>query len=209
MVKGGDPFPLLGTGDIKAEELGPVLDSPVPKQYTFKGVSPVKSHKDDWGTGTSFIWRQGERAGAVQPREENAEGDVTNMVSFFEFFFTMGREVHELFKKYAHHGFLQCHHDAWFSILFLIIAVILFAFSASAIIHFFKELFTVSLVSFSEDVVSKVKPTFGSVRLKFFSPFPILHLLCWISSAMAQSQQCDSLLQLFPCFAVFEYPDQY
>lgn len=47
MVKGGDPFPLLGTGDIKAEGLGPVLDSPVHKQYTFKGVSPVKSHKDD------------------------------------------------------------------------------------------------------------------------------------------------------------------
>lgn len=28
MVEGGDPFPSLGTGDIKSGVLGPVLDSP-------------------------------------------------------------------------------------------------------------------------------------------------------------------------------------
>lgn len=35
MVERGDPFSLLGTRDFKSEVLGPVLDSPVLKQYSF------------------------------------------------------------------------------------------------------------------------------------------------------------------------------
>lgn len=92
----------------------------------------------------------------------------------FESFFRMEREMREVFKKCAH--FIQCHHDAWLSILFLI-AVLLFAFSALAIINFFKDLLTASLVSFSEDVVTQVKPSFGSAWLKFFSLF-LLYIYC-------------------------------
>lgn len=99
MVERGDPFSLLGTQDFKSEVLGPVLDSPVLKQYSFNWVSPVKSHEDDWDTGTSFIWRQDASAGAVQPREENAGvcvwGGCYQHGFFFPwFFFKMGREVH-------------------------------------------------------------------------------------------------------------------
>lgn len=71
----------------------------------------------------------------------------------------MGRkELQELFKKYAQHGFMWCHFDAWLSILFLIIAALSFDFSMTAIMRFFKELLTVTPVLFSEVVVTKVKP---------------------------------------------------
>lgn len=52
--------------------LCPVLGSPVQKRHGRSGASPVKNHKDDQGTGVSFISGEAERGETVQPGEENA-----------------------------------------------------------------------------------------------------------------------------------------
>ena len=74
---------------------------------------------------------------------------------------------------------MQYYYDTWFSVLFLIIAALLFALSTTAMFQFFEELLTVTPVPFSEVAVTKVKPAFVNAQLKLFSPsllFCIYHV---------------------------------
>jgi len=42
------------------------------------GESPIKGHEDGEGTGASLIPRKAERARAVQPGEEKAQGGISS-----------------------------------------------------------------------------------------------------------------------------------
>lgn len=71
-------------------------------------------------------------------------------------------------------------YNVWFSILFLVITVLLFAFSAAAILRFFKEQLTVTPISFSEVVVTKMKADFLSIQFKLFSTCLLFCVCCVI-----------------------------
>jgi len=53
-----------------------VLGSPVPEKPRLTGKSPSQGHQDDQGPGASLPWEEAERDGTVQPRAEEALGDL-------------------------------------------------------------------------------------------------------------------------------------
>jgi len=54
-VKGGNPLPLLCSGEASPGVLCPVLGSPVHKRQRSPGKSPAEGHKDDAGPGTPLL----------------------------------------------------------------------------------------------------------------------------------------------------------
>ena len=77
-VEGGDPAPLLSTGET---QLGCWVQCWAPQHKRDMGLleSPAKAHKDDEGTGASFVWGKAEGAGTAQPGEEKAQGDLIHL----------------------------------------------------------------------------------------------------------------------------------
>lgn len=71
----GDPFPLLSTGQARPGVLCPVLGFPVQEGLGRTRKSPVEGHQADGGTA-ALLWGKTERAGALQPAEEKAPGDL-------------------------------------------------------------------------------------------------------------------------------------
>lgn len=54
-------------------------DSPAKESDGHSGVSPVQGRKGDEGTGATSICGESEGAGAVQPGEEEAQGDLIHV----------------------------------------------------------------------------------------------------------------------------------
>ena len=71
-IKGGDPAPLLCTGETSSGVLPPDVESSVQERHGASGVCPEEGHKNDPGDGMPPLEEQTERAGAVQPEEEKA-----------------------------------------------------------------------------------------------------------------------------------------
>ena len=70
-IKGGDPAPLLCTGEASPGVLHPDLES-VQERHRPAGVHPEVGHRNDLRDGRPLPWGQAERAGAVHPGEEKA-----------------------------------------------------------------------------------------------------------------------------------------
>ena len=73
-VEGGDPAPLLCTGETSPGVLHPDVESSVQERHRTPGAYPVDSHKNDPRGGTPLLQGQAERAGAIQSGEEKAPG---------------------------------------------------------------------------------------------------------------------------------------
>ena len=71
-IEGGDPAPLLCTGEASPRILCPHVESSVPERHGPVVVCPEKGHKNDPRDGTPLLRGQAERGGAVQPGEEKA-----------------------------------------------------------------------------------------------------------------------------------------
>jgi len=72
---------VLSGSEVIAGALCPVLGSPLPESH---GERPVKGHQDDEGTGVSLLRGKAERAGLVQPGEERAQGDLSNVYKYLQ-----------------------------------------------------------------------------------------------------------------------------
>ena len=73
-IKGGDPAPLLCTGEVSPGVLHPDLESSVEEGHGAVGPHPEEGYKNAPGDGTPILLGQAERARAVQPGEEKALG---------------------------------------------------------------------------------------------------------------------------------------
>ena len=71
-VKGGDPVPLLCTGEASPEVLHPDVESSIQERHKPVGTCLEKDHKNDPRDGTPLLRGQAERAGAVQLGEEKS-----------------------------------------------------------------------------------------------------------------------------------------
>lgn len=56
------PLLLLNTGEAMSKVLCPVLGSPVEESHGYAGGNPVKSNKEDEGTGASVHSGSGQKA---------------------------------------------------------------------------------------------------------------------------------------------------
>ena len=70
--EGGDPAPLLCTGEVSPGVLHPDVESSAQERHGSVGVCPNEGHRNDPREGTPLIRGQAGRAGAVQPGEEKA-----------------------------------------------------------------------------------------------------------------------------------------
>jgi len=68
--KGGDPVPLLCTGETSPGVLHSDVESSEQEGYGPVGVCPEEGHKNDPRYGTALLGGLAERAGAVKPAEE-------------------------------------------------------------------------------------------------------------------------------------------
>ena len=73
-VGGGDPAPLLCSGETSPGVLRPALEPPAQEGHGAIGAGPEEGHKNDPRAGTPFLGGQAERLEAVQPGEEKAVG---------------------------------------------------------------------------------------------------------------------------------------
>ena len=75
-VEGGDPAPLLCSGETSPGVLHPDVEFSVQERCGPVGACPEKGHKNDPRDGTPPPRGQAERPGAVKPGEEKAPGDL-------------------------------------------------------------------------------------------------------------------------------------
>ena len=68
--EGGDPAPLLCTGEALPGVVPPYVESSVHERHGPVGAYPEKGHKNDPLNGKPLLQGQAERAGVVQPGEE-------------------------------------------------------------------------------------------------------------------------------------------
>ena len=80
-VKRGDPAPLFCAGKASPGVLHPDVESSVQERHGSVGAHPKKGRKSDPHNGTPLLWKQAERAGAVQPGQEKASGRSENGLS--------------------------------------------------------------------------------------------------------------------------------
>jgi len=73
-VEGGDPAPLLCSGDTSCGVLCPDVKSSLEERCGPVGAHPDEGHKNDPRDGTPVLRGQAERARAVQLGEEKAPG---------------------------------------------------------------------------------------------------------------------------------------
>ena len=74
--KGGDPAPLLCTGDASPGALHPDVQSSVQERHGAVGVNPEEGHKNDPRDGTAVLQGQAERAGAVQMEKRRLRAEL-------------------------------------------------------------------------------------------------------------------------------------
>ena len=72
LVKGGDPAPLLCTGEVSLRVLHPDVKYSAEGRHGPIAAHPAYSYKNDPMDGTPLLRGQAERAGALQPGEEKA-----------------------------------------------------------------------------------------------------------------------------------------
>ena len=70
--EGGDPAPLLCTGETSPGVPRPQVESSVQERHVSVGAHREEGYKYDPWDGTPLLWGQAEKAGALQPEEEKA-----------------------------------------------------------------------------------------------------------------------------------------
>ena len=79
--EGGSPASLLCAGKASPGALHPDMESSIRERHGHVGACPGEGHKSDPRNGTPLLPGQTERAGTVQPGEENTPGRPESSLS--------------------------------------------------------------------------------------------------------------------------------
>lgn len=83
-MKRDSPIPLLCPDEATSGLLCPFLAFSVPERQGTSRMSPVKGHKDDKTPGASPIRGKAESPEAVQPEEDQTEGNLVNAYKYLK-----------------------------------------------------------------------------------------------------------------------------